>query len=615
MSEYIVSARKYRPDSFESLLGQETVAQTLKNSIIRGKLAHAYLFCGPRGVGKTSAARIFAKIINCENPTPDLEPCGVCESCVSFKDGRSFSIHEMDAASNNSVEDIKELISMVNMPPYVGRYNVFIVDEVHMLSTAAFNAFLKTLEEPPSHAVFILATTEKHKIPATIMSRCQTFDFNRISIRDIVKNLKDIASKENVSVDDESLHVIAAKADGAMRDALTIFDQTVAFCGNDIKYSDVIKNLNVLDYEYAFKLVDCFLEGDYSTALMVFDEVLSKGFNSLYFVSYLGEHFRNLLVGKSGGRLLPEMPESFMDRFARQAEKCSVAFLYQALSIANQCENGYRGSVNQRLHIEFALIKLCFIELKNASEGVQSGISGRVAEAPGINGDAKVPLKQEMPGQKIPKQNSMPGLQDNITPASAESGAPATENTNSQETSSAENPEIKENKSVSDTQSEGTKKRRTRKSASVLSLSEELDNLDGNDNKSETPALTGEKPDDELIKSKWEEFLRDIVDMPKLVSTLKARPVTITDKGDVKEVSVGVYNISQKMWIDSNKLNYLESEMMKKVDSRRLKLNIYVIEDDTEKPVYMSSSEKAKAMMKENNMVNALVKELNLEII
>ena len=264
MSDYVVSARKYRPDSFESLIGQDNIARTLKNSIQRGQLAHAYLFCGPRGVGKTSAARIFAKTINCAHPGPDLEPCGECDSCRSFAEGRSYCIHELDAASNNGVEDIKTLMDQVQIPPQVGRYSVYIIDEVHMLSTSAFNAFLKTLEEPPAHAIFILATTEKHKILPTILSRCQTYDFNRIGVPDIVRNLQDIAGKEGITIDDGSLHVIAHKADGAMRDALTLFDQTVAFCGTDIHYEDVIRNLGVLDYDYSFRLVDASLSGDYA---------------------------------------------------------------------------------------------------------------------------------------------------------------------------------------------------------------------------------------------------------------------------------------------------------------------------------------------------------------
>ena len=301
MSQYIVSARKYRPDSFESLIGQDNIARTLKNSILRGQLAHAYLFCGPRGVGKTSTARIFAKMINCAHPTADMEPCGECESCVSFAEGRSYCIHELDAASNNGVDDIKALMDQVQIPPQVGKYSVYIIDEVHMLSQSAFNAFLKTLEEPPAHAIFILATTEKHKILPTILSRCQTYDFNRISVPDIVRNLKDIAAKEGVTADEESLHIIAQKADGAMRDALTIFDQTVAFCGAEIHYEDVIRNLNVLDYEYSFKLVDAFRAGDYATAMLTFDEVLAKGFNAQHFISSLSQHLRDLIVSRMRG--------------------------------------------------------------------------------------------------------------------------------------------------------------------------------------------------------------------------------------------------------------------------------------------------------------------------
>ncbi|MBQ2525471.1 MAG: DNA polymerase III subunit gamma/tau, partial [Bacteroidales bacterium] len=362
MADYIVSARKYRPDSFESLIGQDNIVQTLKNSITRGQLAHAYLFCGPRGVGKTSAARIFAKTINCANPTADMEPCCQCESCVSFQEGRSYCIHELDAASNNSVDDIKALIDQVNIPPQIGRYSVYIVDEVHMLSQSAFNAFLKTLEEPPAHAIFILATTEKHKILPTILSRCQTYDFNRISIPDIVQNLKGIAGKENIKIDDESLHVIAMKADGAMRDALTIFDQTVAFCGTDVRYEDVIRNLNVLDYDHCFKLVDSFLAGDYAAALLKFNEILSKGFNALHFVSSLSSHLRDLIVARSGGLdSLLELPESLKERYREQAARSPMQFLYDALSITTACETGYKASVNPRLHIEFALMKLSFL--------------------------------------------------------------------------------------------------------------------------------------------------------------------------------------------------------------------------------------------------------------
>lgn len=367
MEQFIVSARKYRPDSFESLIGQGNIATTLKNSILRGQLAHAYLFCGPRGVGKTTSARIFAKSINCLSPTEDMEPCGKCESCLSFAQGRSYCIHELDAASNNSVDDIRNLTDMVRIPPQIGKYSVYIIDEVHMLSSAAFNAFLKTLEEPPAHAIFILATTEKHKILPTILSRCQTFDFNRISIPDIVKNLSDIAQKEGIEIDSESLHVIATKGDGSMRDSLTLFDQTVAFCGKKIAYEDVIKNLNVLDYEYYFKIIDNSLRGDYISSLTLFDEILSKGFNALHFIGGLSNHLRDLIVCKhSAESTLLSLPETLIERYSKQAQNCSIGFIYKALETTTTCEAGYRQSGNQRLHIEFALMKLAekFIPLQ-----------------------------------------------------------------------------------------------------------------------------------------------------------------------------------------------------------------------------------------------------------
>ena len=384
MEQFIVSARKYRPGSFETLLGQENIARTLKNSIARGQLAHAYLFCGPRGVGKTSAARIFAKTINCSNPGPDLEPCGECESCRSFAEGRSYSIHELDAASNNSVDDIRALTDKVRIPPQIGRYSVYIIDEVHMLSQAAFNAFLKTLEEPPAHAIFILATTEKHKILPTILSRCQTFDFNRIRIEDMVRNMKSIAEREGVTIQEDALHVIAQKADGAMRDALTLFDQTVAFCGKNVTYEQVIRNLGVLDYDYYFTLTDCFLKGDYAGAMLTFDEILSKGFNAQAFVAGLSTHFRDLLVCKSrAAETLLELAPSVAQRYRAYAENCQTGFLFEALGITTGCEAGYKQSGNPRLLIEFALMKLCNISSRIAEAHPQPAIpQQKAAEEP-----------------------------------------------------------------------------------------------------------------------------------------------------------------------------------------------------------------------------------------
>ena len=429
MSQYIVSARKYRPDSFESLVGQENIARTLKNSIKRGQLAHAYLFCGPRGVGKTSTARIFAKTINCMNPGPDMEPCGQCESCLSFAEGRSYCIHELDAASNNGVDDIKALIDQVRIPPQTGKYSVYIIDEVHMLSSSAFNAFLKTLEEPPAYAIFILATTEKHKILPTILSRCQTYDFNRISIEGIVGNLKSIAGKEGVDIDDESLHVIAMKADGAMRDALTIFDQTVAFCGKTVKYEEVIKNLNVLDYEYSFSLTDAFLSGDYKTAFLKFDEILAKGFNALHFVSALSAHFRDLLVSRTSGlEALLELPDSLKKRYAEQAARCPLPFIYEAMNITVQCETAYRTAVNPRFMIELTLMKLSTITAKISGQAAQQfSPAGHSASAASVSvapvSAAPASVAHATPASAAPASTT-PATPASAAPASGARGPP-----------------------------------------------------------------------------------------------------------------------------------------------------------------------------------------------
>ena len=360
MDNFIVSARKYRPSTFNSVVGQSALTTTLKNAIKSNHLAHAYLFCGPRGVGKTTCARIFAKTINCLNLTSDSEACNLCESCVSFNEQRSYNIHELDAASNNSVDDIRSLIDQVRIPPQIGKYSVYIVDEVHMLSSGAFNAFLKTLEEPPAHALFILATTEKHKIIPTILSRCQIYDFNRITVSDTVAHLQHVASSEGVTVDANALNVVAQKSDGGMRDALSIFDQLVSFCGNNITYQGVIDNLNVLDYEYYFRLVDAFLEGNVSQSLLIFNEILSKGFDGHHFITGLSAHFRDVLVSKDPQTLvLLEVGAGIGERYKSQAQGCSPDFLFQALKLANDCDRDYRTSKNKRLLVELALIRLC----------------------------------------------------------------------------------------------------------------------------------------------------------------------------------------------------------------------------------------------------------------
>ncbi|MCL1821604.1 MAG: DNA polymerase III subunit gamma/tau [Prolixibacteraceae bacterium] len=365
MENFIVSARKYRPESFRSVVAQDSITATLKNAIKTGQLAHSYLFCGPRGVGKTTCARIFAKTINCFNLSSETEACNECESCVAFNQNRSYNIHELDAASNNSVDDIRDLIDKVRIPPQIGQYSVYIIDEVHMLSSQAFNAFLKTLEEPPRHALFILATTEKHKIIPTILSRCQIFDFNRIKVADIENHLDYVASQEGIKAEKSALNVIANKADGALRDALSIFDQIVSFCGKEITYKDVIANLNVLDYEYYFKLVDLFLCNNVPETLVVFNEVLNKGFDGQHFINGLTGHFRDLLVSRDAVTVqLLEVGGDIRERYKTQAAGCLPDFLLEALRISNECDYQYKTSQNKRLSVELALVRIAQLTLK-----------------------------------------------------------------------------------------------------------------------------------------------------------------------------------------------------------------------------------------------------------
>ena len=369
MENYIVSARKYRPSTFDSVVGQRALTTTLKNAIATGKLAHAYLFCGPRGVGKTTCARIFAKTINCLSPSANGEACNQCESCQAFNEQRSYNIHELDAASNNSVEDIRTLIDQVRIPPQIGKYKVYIIDEVHMLSQAAFNAFLKTLEEPPHHAIFILATTEKHKILPTILSRCQIYDFNRINVQDAVSHLQYVAQKEGIQAEPEALTVIAQKADGGMRDALSIFDQVVSFTGGNITYQGVIENLNVLDYEYYFRLVDLFLGNKAADTMVLLNEILRKGFDAHHFITGLASHFRDLLVSKDPITLpLLEVGASIRERYQQQAQKCDQKFLYRAMKLCNDCDLNYRTSKNKRLLVELTLIQCAQLTLPDADD-------------------------------------------------------------------------------------------------------------------------------------------------------------------------------------------------------------------------------------------------------
>ena len=578
MSQYIVSARKYRPDSFETLLGQDNIARTLSNSIKRGQLAHAYLFCGPRGVGKTTTARIFAKMINCAHPGPDMEPCGECESCVSFQEGRSYCIHELDAASNNGVDDIKALIEKVQVPPQVGKYSVYIIDEVHMLSQSAFNAFLKTLEEPPAHAIFVLATTEKHKILPTILSRCQTYDFNRIGIPDMVRNLRGIAAKEGITVDDETLHLIAQKADGAMRDALTIFDQTVAFCGTDIHYEDVVRNLNFLDYDYSFGMVENFLSGSYAAALSSFDEILSKGFNALHFVAALSSHLRDLVVARTAGLdSLLELPDSLKQRYRDQAARCPLQFLYDALSITTACEAGYKAAVNPRLHIEFALMKLSFLTGRTDVSTAPRPVSVPKTATPAAPASAAAPVASA-PAPVAPADKTAVAPK----PAPQETPAPA-------------------------------RQRRAPKTGSALSMNAIMDEKEEKPAEA-APIAEAALPDDDTLRARWKELSGRYTNQPRLANALAQAALRITEDGGVKSVFFSVSNAAQKKWIEDKILRDMENAFREILSCRKVNLHVDDIpeEEPAEKKPYMPE-EKAKDLMDKHPEVRAFVADLGLD--
>ena len=555
MEKFIVSARKYRPGNFATLVGQESIAQTLKNSIKRGQLAHAYLFCGPRGVGKTSTARIFAKTINCLNPGPDLEPCGECESCRSFAEGVSFCIHELDAASNNSVEDIRTLIDQVRIPPQTGRYSVYIIDEVHMLSAAAFNAFLKTLEEPPAYAIFILATTEKHKIIPTVLSRCQTYDFNRISIADIVKQLKGIASSEGITVEDEALHVIAQKADGAMRDALTLFDQAVAFCGTNITYLEVIRNLNVLDTDYYFNLVESFLAGNYANALKLFDEVLAKGFNALYFVGGLSRHIRDLMVCTDNISLsLLETSELLAKRYKEQSSRCSLRFLYNILGESIKCEQEYRTSSNQRLLVEFLLVKAC------------AANSAALREAPAA-------------------QPAAPAAQLAAPATQQQTAAPAAAPAAQQQTAA---PQASGSFSIKNLIKNAT-----------------LSHREGSEKAKEQQPVTQEE-----LQMVWLALAEE--QKPNLRSAMIQSPATLQEDGTT--ILFMVSNGSQKDWIMAKMHTYLSDTLRERLHNSQITLDVDVRKlEELPKIPYMPE-ERAKHIIQNNPEARELVKDLDLEI-
>ena len=600
MEKFIVSARKYRPNNFMGLVGQDSIAVTLKNSIKREQLAHAYLFCGPRGVGKTSTARIFAKTINCMNPGADLEPCGECESCLSFAQGRSYCIHELDAASNNSVDDIRLLTEKVMIPPQIGKYSVYIIDEVHMLSSAAFNAFLKTLEEPPAHAIFILATTEKHKILPTILSRCQTYDFNRISVEGIVKNISSIAKQEGVKIDLDSLHVIAQKADGAMRDALTLFDQCVAFCGTEIEYASVIRNLNVLDHEYYFNIIESSLAGNFAKSLLLFDEILSKGFNALYFISGLGSHLRNLLVCKDAStEKLLEMAPALAQRYKDQSSKLPVRFIYEALGHTAKCESDYKMSSNQRLLVEFLLVKLSQMSQVAAVQAapvqtvqpaqVQSP-AGNVAavKAEPAQGPAPDAAQAAVPLEPVPVQ-----------------AAPAAEVQVTANEKAVEG-KIKEEMLSTD--------KIVKKPAGGISISSIIKKAQSTPKTAQQEVITATEPVTmERLMVAWTKMAETQSKYPRLVTAIKQTKPLLKEDGTTVVFKVG--NSAQQSWIEKNSLPQLIGFLQKELANGDIKIVVEVIEVAQQSKVPYTAYEKADQMRRNYPEVVELTKDLDLDII
>ncbi len=604
MEKFIVSARKYRPNNFLSLVGQDSIAVTLKNSIKRDQLAHAYLFCGPRGVGKTSTARIFAKTINCMNPGADLEPCGECESCLSFAQGRSYCIHELDAASNNSVDDIRLLTEKVMIPPQIGKYSVYIIDEVHMLSSAAFNAFLKTLEEPPAHAIFILATTEKHKILPTILSRCQTYDFNRISVEDIVKNISSIAKQEGVKIDLESLHVIAQKADGAMRDALTLFDQCVAFCGTEIEYASVIRNLNVLDHEYYFNIMESALCGNFAKSLLLFDEILSKGFNALYFITGLSTHLRNLLVCKDAStEKLLEMAPALAQRYKDQSAKMSVRYIYEALGHTVKCESDYRASSNQRLLVEFLLVKLAQVQQAQVAAAVApqtvapvqqaapAASSGSPAAAPSKVTAAQAEVEQPAPAAAVEPETAQQGEAKEAATASNVIAALG-----------SKEPEVPAGEKIVKKPQGGISISSIIKKAQSVPKTQQQETVAGNE------LVTMEK-----LKEAWTKMAQTQSQYPRLATAIKQTEPILKEDGVTVVFKVG--NSAQQSWIEKNSLPQLIGFLQKELNNGEVMIKVEVIEAAQQKKVPYTAYEKAEQMRKNYPQVVELTKDLDLDII
>ena len=559
MENYIVSARKYRPSTFQSVVGQKSLTTTLKNAILNNKLAHAYLFSGPRGVGKTTCARIFAKTINCFNRNPEGEACNTCESCLSFNEQRSLNIHELDAASNNSVDDIRSLIDQVRIPPQIGKYKVYIIDEVHMLSPAAFNAFLKTLEEPPHYVIFILATTEKHKVLPTILSRCQIYDFTRISVADMVEHLHFVASNENISAEPEALNIIAQKADGGLRDALSIFDQIVSYTSGNITYRSVIEHLNVLDYEYYFRITDAILQGEIRNSMLLLNEIIEKGFDGQHIITGLATHFRDLLVCKDESTLgLFDVGATIRDRYTETAKQCPDKLLFKAIELANQCDLKYRESRNKRLLLELTFIQLCQLKEidQTPSEDSKKKMIRPIFETPS-------PEKKPEPQQNQPKEPIV-SIPKNLT--------------------------------------------RAPKSTSLKDL---LIKDQKNDNQQvtvETTNLVTPFNTDDLIRC-WDAFAETLEEKAHLKNTMRhCKPVVL----DQCKFEVMVSNPAQQEELISNSIELLKI-LRTQLKNEQIQMHIRIDETNEKKPIY-TSTEKFEFLNNLNPLLSKLKDEFNLEI-
>jgi DNA polymerase-3 subunit gamma/tau len=617
MEDYIVSARKYRPSTFKSVVGQKALTTTLKNAIQNGKLAHAYLFCGPRGVGKTSCARIFAKTINCLNLTVGGEACNECESCRSFNEQRSLNIHELDAASNNSVDDIRSLTEQVRIPPQLGKYKVYIIDEVHMLSTQAFNAFLKTLEEPPHHAIFVLATTEKQKILPTILSRCQIYDFTRITIEDIVEHLQYVVSCENIIAEPEALNIIAQKADGGMRDALSIFDQVISFTGGNITYKAVIDNLNVLDYEYYFRITEAILNGDVRPGMLILNEILGKGFDGQNIITGLASHFRDLLVCKDETTLiLLEVGASIRECYRKNAERCSDKFLFKAIELVNQCDLNYRNSRNKQLLLELTLIQLCQLMVNSMEEddkkkalikpiaASQQQTTIQDTSTTGTQQIATAQYASPTDAQRDTKQIvSYGGNTSSVNPQSPENLKSETSPAPYYSRPMKQVPEIK-------AKQKETYKIPTLRSTSLKDLAEEKEKIP------QTTFTTTPIPDaknnfsqEELIRY-WLKYAESLT-----IEKIHLKNTLISCKPALKEnftFEVSVYNPSQKDEISDNSteiLSYLRSNL----NNSYIRIDIRIVEKDEMEMIY-TSTEKYNYLIKKNPNLEKLKNIFNLTL-